>query len=154
MRTFHRLLASHGIPNKAKSTLALLPPIPLYRRLFRAHRNKLGPMMGEGGGWLVNQLWWWQERFFGDEYIKAEFRRHRDIDNPLQIVGFLKEWQLYAQKIEGDTWRDEKLDEEKLNKMSDQQVGQLYELMKAIKNPHGDGEHGEGEGGNAPPEKI
>lgn len=33
-------------------------------------------------------------------------------------VGFLKEWQLYAQKIEGDTWRDEKLDEEKLNKMS------------------------------------
>lgn len=42
--------------------------------------------MGEGGGWLVNQLWWWQERFFGDEYIKAEFRRHRDIDNPLQIV--------------------------------------------------------------------
>ncbi|KAH0614322.1 uncharacterized protein H6S33_006208 [Morchella sextelata] len=138
MRTFHRLLASHGIPNKAKSTLALLPPIPLYRRLFRAHRNKLGPM----------------ERFFGDEYIKAEFRRHRDIDNPLQIVGFLKEWQLYAQKIEGDTWRDEKLDEEKLNKMSDQQVGQLYELMKAIRDPHGDGGHGEGEGENAPPEKI
>ncbi|KAI5838469.1 hypothetical protein DFP73DRAFT_264553 [Morchella snyderi] len=134
MRTFPRLLASHGIPNKAKSSLALLPPIPLYRRLFRAHRNKMSPMA----------------RLFGDEYIKAEFRRLRNVENPVQIVEFLRGWQLYAQTIEGDTWKDEKLDEEMLNKMSDQQIGQLYELMKAIKNPHGGGEQGEG-GGNAPP---
>lgn len=36
----------------------------------------------------------------------------------------------------------------------DQQVGQLYELMKAIKNPHGGGEHGEGEGEVFPGEDI
>jgi hypothetical protein len=74
-------------------------------------------------------------------------------------IGFLTEWQLYAQKIEGDQWLGEKLDEGKISKMSgmlgflpllipeslswfgntgmltceiDEQLGQLYELMKAI----------------------
>lgn len=27
-----------------------------------------------------------QERLLGDEYIKSEFRLHRDIENPLHIV--------------------------------------------------------------------
>jgi hypothetical protein len=47
-----------------------LPPIPLYRRLLRSHRKRLGV----------------EERLLGDMYIKAEFRAHRDIDNPVQIV--------------------------------------------------------------------
>ncbi|KAG0130379.1 hypothetical protein HOY82DRAFT_380790 [Tuber indicum] len=108
---------------------ALLPPIKLYRRLLRAHRHKLSP---EG-------------RVLGDEYVKAEFRRHRDIENPLYIVGFLKEWQLYAQAVEGETWKDEKLEEGKLEGMSDQQIAQLYELMRAIKRGDTDA-GGEGEG--------
>lgn len=33
-------------------------------------------------------------------------------------IGFLTEWQLYAQKLEGDTWAGEKLDKAKLDKMS------------------------------------
>jgi hypothetical protein len=33
-------------------------------------------------------------------------------------IGFLSEWQLYAQKIEGDAWHGEKLDQGKLAKMS------------------------------------
>lgn len=33
-------------------------------------------------------------------------------------VGFLTEWQLYAQKIEGDAWKGEKLDRSKIEKMS------------------------------------
>lgn len=33
-------------------------------------------------------------------------------------IGFLSEWQLYAQKIEGDSWVGEKIDEVKLQKMS------------------------------------
>jgi hypothetical protein len=33
-------------------------------------------------------------------------------------VGFLTEWQLYAQKIEGDSWVGEKLDQSKIEKMS------------------------------------
>lgn len=50
--------------------MALLPPIPLYRRLLRAHRKHLLP----------------EERLIGDEYIKAEFRAHRNVDNPAHLV--------------------------------------------------------------------
>jgi hypothetical protein len=50
--------------------LALLPPIPLYRRLFRAHRKFLPREM----------------RLLGDEYIKTEFRAHRNVENPVHIV--------------------------------------------------------------------
>ena len=33
-------------------------------------------------------------------------------------IGFLTEWQMYAQKIEGDSWLGEKLDSGKIDKMS------------------------------------
>lgn len=36
----------------------------------------------------------------------------------LSQVGFLTEWQLYAQKLEGDSWVGDKLDKSKLDKMS------------------------------------
>lgn len=39
---------------------------------------------------------------------------------------------MYAQKIEGDAWIGEKIDEGKLSKLSDEQVHQLYELMQSI----------------------
>jgi hypothetical protein len=72
----------------------------------------------------------------------------------------LTEWQLYAQKLEGDNWTGEKLDKSKLDKLSgrdpimssqifgldllmdmiDQQLGQLFELMQAIRSPENDGE--------------
>lgn len=52
--------------------MALLPPIPLYRRLLRAHRKHLPGEM----------------RVLGDEYIKAEFRAHRKVDNPAHLVWF------------------------------------------------------------------
>jgi len=97
--------------------LALLPPIPLYRRLLRSHRKYLDKEM----------------RVLGDEYIKSEFRAHRTADNPVHIIGFLTEWQMYAQQIEGASWRGEKMDKTKIDKMSDQQIGQLYELMTAIR---------------------
>lgn len=61
--------------------LALLPPIQLYRRLLRAHRHRLTR----------------DERILGDQYVKSEFRAHRNVENPMHIVGFLTEWQLYAQ---------------------------------------------------------
>jgi len=120
MRLSPRLFASPATPRyrpgQKQPALALLPPIPLYRRLLRIHRKCLGP----------------EERLFGDTYVKAEFRRHRDIDNPLHIVGFLTQWQEYGQKLEGDSWKGEKLDMTLLDKMSDQQIGQMYELMQAI----------------------
>lgn len=134
MRASRRLLATATSARPGggfrPEPMALLPPIPLYRRLLRAHRRHLPHQM----------------RLLGDEYVKAEFRAHRKVDNPAHLVsvshcreepasasqergtadegtrlvqiGFLTEWQLYAQKIEGDTWVGEKLDEEKIAKMS------------------------------------
>ncbi|KIH86685.1 ACN9 family domain containing protein [Sporothrix brasiliensis 5110] len=129
MRPSLRFLASAAASPKSGSLrpapMALLPPIPLYRRLLRAHRKHLPHEM----------------RTLGDEYIKAEFRAHRKVDNPQHLIGFLTEWQLYAQKIEGDSWVGEKLDPVKVAKMNgmvDQQVGQLYELMVAIRKHRAD----------------
>ncbi|KAI4142899.1 MAG: hypothetical protein L6R39_004785, partial [Caloplaca ligustica] len=106
MRHAARLLASPSTlgtsPSLRPAPLALLPPIPLYRRLLRAHRRFLAKDM----------------RVLGDEYVKREFRAHRDVENPLHIVGFLKEWQLYAQRVEGNSWRGEKMDKERIDKMS------------------------------------
>ncbi|PKS10457.1 hypothetical protein jhhlp_002208 [Lomentospora prolificans] len=100
---------------------ALLPPLQLYRRLLRAHRKHLPRDM----------------RLLGDEYIKAEFRAHRDAENPSHVITFLTEWQLYAQKIEGDGWRGEKIDSRVIEKMSEEQMQQLYELMQAIREGKG-----------------
>lgn len=36
----------------------------------------------------------------GDAYVKDEFRKHREVENPLQIVGFLTQWKLYLDEIE------------------------------------------------------
>ncbi|EWC46783.1 mitochondrial acetate non-utilizing protein 9 [Drechslerella stenobrocha 248] len=120
MRPTLRLLSAPLAPSNllARNTLALLPPIPLYRRILRAHRQCLPPA----------------GRALGDHYVKDEWRRHRDIENPLHIIEFLTEWQVYAQHLEGDTWRGEKLDKAKLEKMSDDQIGQLYELMRKARN--------------------
>ncbi|KAI4129851.1 MAG: hypothetical protein LQ338_002034 [Usnochroma carphineum] len=129
MRHASRLLASPSTLGTSSglrpAPLALLPPIPLYRRLLRAHRKSLAQDM----------------RVLGDEYVRREFRAHRNVENPLHIVGFLKEWQMYAQQVEGDSWLGDRLDKEKIDKMSDQQLGQLYELMQAIqKKGHEDPE--------------
>ncbi|EPS36403.1 hypothetical protein H072_10115 [Dactylellina haptotyla CBS 200.50] len=119
MRLSSRLLSTPVAPSSLlqKNALALLPPIPLYRRILRAHRRHLSP----------------EERALGDHYIRDEWRRHKDVENPVHIIAFLTEWQLYAQHLEGDTWRDAKLDKGKLEKMSDDQIGQLYELMNKAK---------------------
>ncbi|TQS33684.1 hypothetical protein Golomagni_05960 [Golovinomyces magnicellulatus] len=118
-----------------RSAMALLPPINLYRRLLRAHRKHLPAEM----------------RLLGDEYVKAEFRAHRSVENPAHLIGFLTEWQLYAQQVEGDSWVGAKIDETKLSKLSDfarlckytdryqdEQVHQLYELHQSIKNQGND----------------
>ena len=77
MRLSSRLLANPtavGTTNGLKpAPLALLPPIPLYRRLLRAHRKYLDPQM----------------RLLGDEYIKMEFRSHRNVENPVHIVSLI-----------------------------------------------------------------
>lgn len=107
MRAFYRLLAIPSSVGTQSSglkpvPLALLPPIPLYRRILRAHRK-----------FLPHQM-----RVLGDEYVKSEFRAHRNVENPVHIIGFLTEWQMYAQQVEGESWRGEKMDKQKIDKMS------------------------------------
>ncbi|KAI8357176.1 hypothetical protein B0O80DRAFT_373076, partial [Mortierella sp. GBAus27b] len=115
---------------------ALIPPLQLYRQILRAHRKHLPP----------------QFRILGDGYVKAEFHRHKDVDNPLYIVGFLEQWQGYLSHIlesapsqqtaQPQTQRSiespgeafgKKLDPALLDIMTEQQLGQLYELRKETK---------------------
>lgn len=75
MRPTARLLMATPSSIAAKGGLnpppsALLPPIELYRRLLRVHRKKLPRDM----------------RVLGDEYVKSEFRAHRNVENPIHIV--------------------------------------------------------------------
>ncbi|KAI5956737.1 hypothetical protein KGF54_000354 [Candida jiufengensis] len=100
-------------PNKSP----LLPPLQLYRSILRAHVQKLPQEL----------------RYLGDQYVKKEFKDHKKIDNPLHIVGFLTEWQDYLKQIDGGKWLDGKLSKNDLEKMTPEQIGQLYELMEATK---------------------
>lgn len=43
-------------------------------------------------------------------------------------IGFLTEWQLYAQKVEGDSWKEAKIEEGKLAKMSGTSITLLQKL--------------------------
>lgn len=56
----------------------------LYRSLLRAHRSLPSDM-----------------RSLGDSYVRDEFKRHQKIDNPLQIVAFHSQWQMYLEQLKG-----------------------------------------------------
>lgn len=92
----------------ARKVPPILPPLKLYRSILRAHRRL--PAF---------------QRLLGDQYVKSEFHAHKDIDNPLHIVGFLTSWQDYLKAITEDTWREAGLTQDQLNKMSPEQVGQV-----------------------------
>lgn len=76
--------SSPGSALLQRTAATLLPPIPLYRRLLRVHRNVLS----------------YEMRSLGDNYLKDEFKRHKKIENPLQIVGFLGQWKVYLDELE------------------------------------------------------
>ncbi|KAG6877917.1 hypothetical protein C0992_008999 [Termitomyces sp. T32_za158] len=57
----------------------------LYRRLLRAHRS------------LPREM-----RSLGDDYVKAEFRRHKEVTNPAHIIGFLSQWKMYLDDLPMD----------------------------------------------------
>ncbi|SJX62562.1 related to ACN9-protein of gluconeogenesis in mitochondrial intermembrane space [Sporisorium reilianum f. sp. reilianum] len=113
--------------NAVKRTAAtILPPIKLYRRIMRAHRKLDADM-----------------RAVGDNYVKDEFRRHRAIDNPLQIIGFLSSWKMYLDQLEVHQgapggFRGQRLDAGLLEKMSDEQIYQIHELMTATQEAYSD----------------
>ncbi|KAA1112903.1 acetate non-utilizing protein 9 [Puccinia graminis f. sp. tritici] len=131
-----RSASSINLSPSSDSSISLLPPLVLYRRLLRIHRDLPVEM-----------------RSLGDLYVKDEFRRCRSIDNPIQIIGFLSQWKLYLDNlIQRDTHHQQhdsssavanhrkpsvkigkKLPEDLLEKLSPEQVGQLFELLKATK---------------------
>ncbi|KDQ15923.1 hypothetical protein BOTBODRAFT_31376 [Botryobasidium botryosum FD-172 SS1] len=107
--------------NLREASATLLPPIPLLRALLRVHRRL--PL---------------EMRSLGDEYVKAEFRRHRDATNPVHIMGFLSQWKYYledlSQNADGTGFKGKKMDPVIFEKMSSEQLGQMYELMHATKS--------------------
>ncbi|CCE91547.1 Sdh7p TDEL_0C06580 [Torulaspora delbrueckii] len=109
----------------------LLPPLQLYRRILREHKNL--PAL---------------QRELGDNYVKSEFKLHKNTDNPLHIVGFLASWQDYLHLISKGEWLEGSLTSDVLEKLSPEQVVQLYELMRETQQVR------EGEGTNEDPEKI
>ncbi|CCH58304.1 hypothetical protein TBLA_0A05110 [Henningerozyma blattae CBS 6284] len=110
------LMATRRSVNRPPRQL-LLPPLQLYRRILREHKN-------------LPQL----QRELGNQYLKNEFRLHKDIENPLHIVGFLTSWQDYLSTISNGSWDSEKMTSAVLEKMSPEQITQLYELMKETQN--------------------
>ncbi|KZV65407.1 ACN9-domain-containing protein, partial [Peniophora sp. CONT] len=107
--------------NLQAQSATLLPPLPLYRSILRAHRHLPEEMRG-----------------MGDDYVKAEFRRHVKVDNPVWIIGFLSQWKVYLDSLPdaegGLSFRGKRLDPTKFEKLSQEQLGQLYELMHATKD--------------------
>ena len=80
-------------------------------------------------------------RAIGDAYIRDEFKRHKDIDNPLQIIGFLSSWKMYLDQLEIEQgqpggFRGKRLEPQLLEKMSDEQIQQLYDLMQATQEAY------------------
>ncbi|KAJ8584853.1 ACN9-domain-containing protein [Rhizopogon salebrosus TDB-379] len=113
--------------NLLQASATLYPPIPLivlaycslYRRLLRAHRR------------LPIEM-----RSLGDAYVKDEFRRHREVNNPVHVMGFLTQWKMYLDELPrdpSDSRNFKKLDPTVFEKMSAEQLGQLYEFMHATK---------------------
>ncbi|KAJ3503144.1 hypothetical protein NMY22_g18351 [Coprinellus aureogranulatus] len=95
-------------------------------------------------------------RALGDDYVKAgtvaqpkhrsrfethgdipEFRRHQKVTNPVHIMGFLSQWKMYLDEIpagpEGAEYRGRKLDPTKFEKMTNEQLGQLYKIEQRSK---------------------
>ncbi|KAL0945413.1 hypothetical protein HGRIS_000905 [Hohenbuehelia grisea] len=107
--------------NLTAASASLMPPRQLLRNILRSHRN-LPPDM----------------RPLGDDYVKAEFRRHQHITNPVHIMGFLLQWKKYLDmqpySKDSEDFAGKRLDPTVFEKMSPEQLGQLYELMRAAKD--------------------
>jgi len=90
-------------------------------------------------------------------FTATEFRRHREVTNPVHVMGFLTQWKMYLDELPHDptVGNFKKLDRTVFEKvelcmcsaavttsfpwhvflqMSAEQLGQLYELMHASKD--------------------
>lgn len=109
----YNLLKAHRPLARMNKVKPLIPPLQLYKKILREHK-------------YLPQI----QRELGDQYVKNEFKLHKETDNPLHIVGFLTSWQDYLHTITQGKWVEGSLSKDVLGKMSNEQIGQLYELMK------------------------
>jgi len=77
-------------------------------------------------------------RSLGDDYVKSEFRRHRDVMNPVYVMGFLTQWKMYLDQLpagpDARAYSGKKLDPTIFEKMLPEQLAQLYEVMHVTKD--------------------
>ncbi|OAX41452.1 ACN9-domain-containing protein [Rhizopogon vinicolor AM-OR11-026] len=122
--------------NLRKASAALYPPIPLYRRLLRAHRRLPIEMRLLGDGYVNAGMCFTCDAPSAYTLLLKEFRRHREVTNPVHIMGFLTQWKMYLDQLPrdpSDSRNFKKLDPTIFEKMSAEQLGQLYEFMHATK---------------------
>ncbi|CUS24285.1 LAQU0S15e01090g1_1 [Lachancea quebecensis] len=115
----HASMAVARARRSSRQHVPLLPPLQLYRRILREHQNLPAP-----------------QRELGDQYVKNEFKLHKGTSNPLHIVGFLASWQDYLHIISKGEWQEGTMSSEVIDKMSPDQVNQLYSLMKEVEGLH------------------
>ncbi|KXS10690.1 ACN9-domain-containing protein [Gonapodya prolifera JEL478] len=118
-------------------------PLRLYRSIFKLHRQ-MPPAL----------------RYIGDSYVRDEFKRHKEADD-FFVEQFMNQWSSYlhdmadqlqasraiAQSVPGasdfvpEVGRN--LPSDALDKMTDQQIGQLWALKEEAKKiPENAGEGG------------
>ena len=105
---------------KAISRIAMIQR--LYRRVLKLHRN------------LPLEL-----RALGDEYAKDEFRRNKSA-NQIQAHAFVTEWTDYCKTLETQFSEEhmrigKDLPVKELDSLSQDQLGQLFELQETVFNP-------------------
>ena len=99
--------------------MASLQGLLLYRRILKAHRRLLPPDL----------------RRLGDAYARDEFVKHRSADSSWQAV-FRSEWERYVGTLErGDGARGQDLSEERVARLSDNQLKQLALLRRESTRP-------------------
>ncbi|KAI3656392.1 hypothetical protein MP638_000809 [Amoeboaphelidium occidentale] len=114
--------------------------IILYRSILRLHK-KLPPAM----------------RSLGDDYVKSEFKRHKACEGKF-IPPFMQEWEGYLNVLkqqvsqkspdDSDISFGKKLEPEKLERFTTEQVGQLHVLKQeaTLLRPKEQDDHKEDEG--------
>ncbi|GMM49180.1 Sdh7 protein [Starmerella bacillaris] len=95
----------------------IIKPLSLYRKIVRAHRALPSDM-----------------RTLGSLYARSEFKQHKDVTNAYQVVAFLTEWQKYLDNMVSNQWQNvQALDSSQIDRLPDDKVGQLHELMQAAR---------------------
>lgn len=77
--------------------------------------------MGMGGKGRRGEMGRWGDEGGEEREDVGTSGMGREIGGPAANspqIGFLTEWQMYAQKLEGDSWQGEVLDKAKIDKMS------------------------------------